>query len=167
MWVHGNFIKLHGWGRWVLCHPLLLSITTPSHKPCSLLLVFFMQVDTSKSNAVFHINTQTLMHKIIFFFCAYTHRVFVPLHCLRADWDRDQPSLPFKIHKTINLTSTDHPILLGSPDANSSLDFTSCMTSENLLPKELTANPVVVSYPESLRLTQVRSDFNLSLFPAL
>ncbi|XP_034430762.1 LIM domain only protein 7 isoform X20 [Hippoglossus hippoglossus] len=74
----------------------------------------------------------------------------------KNNWDRDQPSLPFKSHKTINLTSMD-PILLGSPDsntANSSLDFTSRMTSETLLPKELTANPVVVSYPESLRLTQ-------------
>ncbi|XP_034430768.1 LIM domain only protein 7 isoform X24 [Hippoglossus hippoglossus] len=63
----------------------------------------------------------------------------------KNNWDRDQPSLPFKSHKTINLTSMD-PILLGSPDsntANSSLDFTSRMTSETLLPKELTANPVV------------------------
>ncbi|XP_060945160.1 LIM domain only protein 7 isoform X2 [Limanda limanda] len=61
----------------------------------------------------------------------------------KNNWDRDQPSLPFKSHKTINLTSTDHPILLGSPDSNSSLDFTSRMTSETLLPKELTANPLV------------------------
>ncbi|XP_075887262.1 LIM domain only protein 7 isoform X4 [Nelusetta ayraudi] len=51
------------------------------------------------------------------------------------NWDRDQPSLPFKSHKTINLTSTDHPILLGSPDANSvssSLDFTSRSIKEAL-----------------------------------
>ncbi|XP_069389793.1 LIM domain only protein 7 isoform X5 [Paralichthys olivaceus] len=75
----------------------------------------------------------------------------------KNNWDRDQPSLPFKSHKTINLTSTDHPILLGSPDSNtsnSSLDFTSRMTSEMLLPKELPANPGVVSDPESRWLTQ-------------
>lgn len=83
---------------------------------------------------------------------------FVPLHRLHADWDRDPPSLPFKSHKTINLTSTDHPILLGSTDAltaNSSLDFTSRASAETLLPKEVAANPVVVSDPDSLRLTQV------------
>ncbi|XP_055360768.1 LIM domain only protein 7 isoform X3 [Betta splendens] len=51
-------------------------------------------------------------------------------------WDRDPPSLPFKRHKTINLTSTDHPVLLG-PDSNpptkTSLDFTSRIPPE---PKE-------------------------------
>ncbi|XP_054642869.1 LIM domain only protein 7 isoform X2 [Dunckerocampus dactyliophorus] len=42
-------------------------------------------------------------------------------------WDRDLPSLPFKSHKTINLTTTDHPILVGFPDASgaNTLDFTS------------------------------------------
>lgn len=76
----------------------------------------------------------------------------MPLHCLHADWDRDPPSLPFKSHKTINLTSTDHPILLGSPDSNtvsSSLDFTSrAISMEKLSSKEAPAHPVVVSDPE-------------------
>lgn len=79
----------------------------------------------------------------------------LPLHCLHADWDRDQPSLPFKSHKTINLTSTDHPILLGSPDANSvssSLDFTSRSIKE-VLPTP--AHQLIVSDPESLRRTEV------------
>ncbi|XP_047193049.1 LIM domain only protein 7 isoform X16 [Scophthalmus maximus] len=74
------------------------------------------------------------------------HGKNMPLHRLHADWDRDPPSLPFKSHKTINLTSTDHPILLGSTDAltaNSSLDFTSRASAETLLPKEVAANPVV------------------------
>uniref|UniRef100_A0A7N8YJM7 LIM domain 7a n=1 Tax=Mastacembelus armatus TaxID=205130 RepID=A0A7N8YJM7_9TELE len=57
----------------------------------------------------------------------------------KNNWDRDQTSLPFKSHKTINLTSTDHPILLGSPDTNiatSSLDFTSRISTEKLPTKE-------------------------------
>ncbi|XP_040912479.1 LIM domain only protein 7 isoform X2 [Toxotes jaculatrix] len=64
----------------------------------------------------------------------------------KNNWDRDQPSLPFKSHKTINLTSTDHPILLGSPDrnsANSSLDFTSGTSKETLPSKEAPTNPIV------------------------
>ncbi|XP_030283995.1 LIM domain only protein 7 isoform X17 [Sparus aurata] len=64
----------------------------------------------------------------------------------KNNWDRDQPSLPFKSHKTINLTSTDHPILLGSPDTNtvsSSLDFTSRHSRETLPSKEASAHPVV------------------------
>ncbi|XP_071335144.1 LIM domain only protein 7-like isoform X4 [Trachinotus anak] len=63
----------------------------------------------------------------------------------KNNWDRDQPSLPFKSHKTINLTSTDHPILLGSPDQNtakSSLDFTSRISTETLTSKEAPAKPV-------------------------
>ncbi|XP_034417020.1 LIM domain only protein 7 isoform X3 [Cyclopterus lumpus] len=67
-------------------------------------------------------------------------------HHGRNNWDRDQPPMPFKIHKTINLTSVDHPILLGSPDANavsSSLDFTSHASVEKLLPKEAPAHPVL------------------------
>ncbi|GLD51947.1 LIM domain only protein 7 isoform X1, partial [Lates japonicus] len=62
------------------------------------------------------------------------------------NWDRDQPSLPFKSHKTINLTSTDHPILLGSPDANtanSSLDFTSRISTETPPSREAPGNPVI------------------------
>ncbi|XP_040004598.1 LIM domain only protein 7 isoform X2 [Xiphias gladius] len=64
----------------------------------------------------------------------------------KNNWDRDQPSLPFKSHKTINLTSTDHPILPGSPDANtanSTLDFTSRISMETLLSKEAPTNPVI------------------------
>ncbi|XP_065148784.2 LIM domain only protein 7 isoform X12 [Paramisgurnus dabryanus] len=42
----------------------------------------------------------------------------------RNNWGRDQPSLPFKSHKTVNLTSLDP---LGSPESHLSanLDFTS------------------------------------------
>ncbi|KAM8750105.1 LIM domain only protein 7 isoform 10-T10 [Acanthopagrus schlegelii] len=64
----------------------------------------------------------------------------------KNNWDRDQPSLPFKSHKTINLTSTDHPVLLGSSDTNtisSSLDFTSHHSRETLPSKEASAHPVV------------------------
>ncbi|KAM6934136.1 LIM domain only protein 7 [Xenentodon cancila] len=62
------------------------------------------------------------------------------------NWDRDQPSLPFKSHKTINLTSTDHPTLLGSPETNSvkaSLNFTSRIFTETLPTKESPPQPVV------------------------
>ncbi|CAK6959148.1 Hypothetical predicted protein [Scomber scombrus] len=64
----------------------------------------------------------------------------------KNNWDRDQPSLPYKSHKTINLTSTDHPILLGSPDTNtvnSSLDFTSRISTEVPPSKETPAPPVI------------------------
>lgn len=95
---------------------------------------------------------------------------FLLLHCLHADWDRDQPSLPFKSHKTINLTSKDHPIPLGSHETNtvsSSLDFTSCISSGTQPSKEAPTHPVTVSDPESLRLTQVWSSFILVFrFPA-
>ncbi|XP_015243183.1 PREDICTED: LIM domain only protein 7 isoform X7 [Cyprinodon variegatus] len=67
------------------------------------------------------------------------------------NWDRDQPSLPFKSHKTVNLTSTDHPILLGSPETktvSSSLDFTSRTVTETVLAKE----------PPTLPLVDVASD---------
>ncbi|XP_038158357.1 LIM domain only protein 7 isoform X4 [Cyprinodon tularosa] len=67
------------------------------------------------------------------------------------NWDRDQPSLPFKSHKTVNLTSTDHPILLGSPEiktVSSSLDFTSRTVTETVLAKE----------PPTLPLVDVASD---------
>lgn len=112
----------------------------------------------------YNIHTRT---KTFGFMCIHTS-YFLPLHCLHADWDRDQPSLPFKSHKTINLTSTDHPILLGSPDANtanSSLDFTSRISTETPPSKEAPGNPVIVSDPESYRLTQVWSVFSPSLFP--
>lgn len=81
-----------------------------------------------------------------------THHIFMLLHCLRADWDRVQPSLPFKSHKTINLTSTDHPMLVGSQEKStisSSLDFTSNTPAETLTFKETPAHPVSVSDSES------------------
>ncbi|XP_041856811.1 LIM domain only protein 7 isoform X3 [Melanotaenia boesemani] len=61
------------------------------------------------------------------------------------NWDRDQPSLPYKSHKTINLTSTDHLVLLGSPEANnisSNLEFTSNISKEPLPTKEAPAHPL-------------------------
>lgn len=81
-------------------------------------------------------------------FHVQTRHYFLPLHCLHADWDRDQPSLPFKSHKTINLTSTDHPILLGSSEkstVNSSLDFTSRVSTDPQAPKEPPTRTVIVS----------------------
>ncbi|XP_078142422.1 LIM domain only protein 7 isoform X1 [Centroberyx gerrardi] len=64
----------------------------------------------------------------------------------KNNWDRDRPSPPFKSHKTINLTSMDHPILLGSPDANTvntSLDFTSRISTEMLTTKEVPTHPII------------------------
>ncbi|CAI5655480.1 unnamed protein product [Oreochromis niloticus] len=61
------------------------------------------------------------------------------------NWDRVQPSLPFKSHKTINLTSTDHPMLVGPQEkstVSSSLDFTSNTPAETLTFKETPAHPV-------------------------
>lgn len=87
-------------------------------------------------------------------FHVQTRHYFLPLHCLHADWDRDQPSLPFKSHKTINLTSTDHPILLGSSEkssVNSSLDFTSRMSTDTRAPKESPTRKVIVSETQSLQ----------------
>lgn len=72
------------------------------------------------------------------------------LHCLHADWDRAQPSLPFKSHKTINLTSKDHPIFVGSHEkttVSSSLDFST--PTEALAFIEAPARPVSVSDSES------------------
>lgn len=69
----------------------------------------------------------------------------LPLHCLDAAWDRDQPSLPFKTHKTINLTSMDHPILLGTPDTNivnTGLDLTSRISTKPEAAKEPITRPV-------------------------
>lgn len=83
-----------------------------------------------------------------------TRHYFLPLHCLHADWDRDQPSLPFKSHKTINLTSTDHPILLGSSEksaVNSSLDFTSRVSTDTQAPREPPTRTVIVSETQSLQ----------------
>ncbi|XP_045062455.1 LIM domain only protein 7 isoform X3 [Coregonus clupeaformis] len=66
------------------------------------------------------------------------------------NWDRDLPSMPFKSHKTINLTSMDHhPTLIGSTDtttvnavnATTSLDFTSRGSMETT--KEVTTQPII------------------------
>lgn len=83
-----------------------------------------------------------------------TRHYFLPLRCLHADWDRDQPSLPFKSHKTINLTGTDHPILLGSSDKsviNSSLDFTRRVSTDTLAPVDPPARTVIVSDTQALQ----------------
>ncbi|XP_068428216.1 LIM domain only protein 7 isoform X4 [Clinocottus analis] len=64
-------------------------------------------------------------------------------HHGRNNWDRDQPPMPFKSHKTINLTSMDHPILLGFPDISSSLDLTSRASMEKPAPKEAPAHTVL------------------------
>ncbi|XP_071212217.1 LIM domain only protein 7-like isoform X2 [Salvelinus alpinus] len=65
----------------------------------------------------------------------------------RNNWDRDLPSLPFKSHKTINLTSMDHhPTVIGSPDtttvnATTRLDFTSRGSMETI--KKVTTQPII------------------------
>ncbi|XP_062313549.1 LIM domain only protein 7 isoform X3 [Osmerus eperlanus] len=60
-------------------------------------------------------------------------------------WDRDHPSLPFKSHKIINLTSMDHPTLVGGPDKptvnTTSLDFTSSTSTQNT--KEVPSHPII------------------------
>ncbi|XP_047225698.1 LIM domain only protein 7 isoform X4 [Girardinichthys multiradiatus] len=93
------------------------------------------------------------------------------------NWERDQPSLPFKSHKTINLTSMDHPILLGSPETfNSNVDFTSRTVTEKVHPTlplvdvasnrvngDLQEEPVTMrnkeSEPISLKNLKRRSEF--------
>ncbi|KAI4805908.1 hypothetical protein KUCAC02_010501 [Chaenocephalus aceratus] len=67
-------------------------------------------------------------------------------HHGKNNWGTDQPSLPYKSHKIINLTSMDHPTLLGPSDSNtvsSSLDFTSRTSMEKLATKEAPAYPVI------------------------
>uniref|UniRef100_A0AAV2K434 LIM domain 7a n=1 Tax=Knipowitschia caucasica TaxID=637954 RepID=A0AAV2K434_KNICA len=64
----------------------------------------------------------------------------------KNNWNRDQNSLPYKSHKTINLTSTDHPLLLGTPETktiNSSLDFTSHISTKTEPLKEAFTHQVV------------------------
>lgn len=46
----------------------------------------------------------------------------------QSDWGRDLPSLPFKIHKTINLTSAG-PLGFPETQPNSNLDFASYSTT--------------------------------------
>ncbi|CAM9144916.1 unnamed protein product, partial [Lampetra planeri] len=64
----------------------------------------------------------------------------------KNNWDRDQPSPPFKSHKTINLTSVGHPILVGFPAAhtvNSSLDLTSHISRETQLSAKAPTHAVI------------------------
>lgn len=77
---------------------------------------------------------------------------FLPLHLSNADWVRDEPSLPYKSHRTINLTSTDHPTILGPPGTktvSSSLDLTSHIPPETVPSKEAPAKTAVVSDPRT------------------
>lgn len=50
----------------------------------------------------------------------------------QSDWGRDLPSLPFKSHKTINLTSLD-PLGPSEPYLSTNLDFTSQQTKDNVV----------------------------------
>ncbi|XP_023806760.1 LIM domain only protein 7 isoform X4 [Oryzias latipes] len=62
------------------------------------------------------------------------------------NWVRDEPSLPYKSHRTINLTSTDHPTILGPPGTktvSSSLDLTSHIPPETVPSKEAPAKTAV------------------------
>ncbi|CAN9497575.1 unnamed protein product [Ophioblennius macclurei] len=62
------------------------------------------------------------------------------------NWDRDEPSLPFKSHKTINLTSLDHPTILGSPESNAvspSLDLTTRVPPDTVLSNDFSGRPLV------------------------
>uniref|UniRef100_A0A673I6F9 LIM domain only protein 7-like n=1 Tax=Sinocyclocheilus rhinocerous TaxID=307959 RepID=A0A673I6F9_9TELE len=51
----------------------------------------------------------------------------------KNNWGRDLPSLPFKSHKTINLTSLD-PLGPSEPYLSTNLDFTSQQTKDMVLP---------------------------------
>ncbi|XP_029967530.1 LIM domain only protein 7-like isoform X2 [Salarias fasciatus] len=64
----------------------------------------------------------------------------------QINWDRDEPSLPFKSHKIINLTSMDHPTILGSPESSvvsPSLDLTTRIPPDTVLSKEFSSRPVL------------------------
>ncbi|XP_051760835.1 LIM domain only protein 7 isoform X11 [Ctenopharyngodon idella] len=50
----------------------------------------------------------------------------------KNNWGRDLPSLPFKSHKTINLTSLD-PLGPSEPYLSTNLDFTSQQTKDNVV----------------------------------
>uniref|UniRef100_A0A8C8DS73 LIM domain 7a n=1 Tax=Oryzias sinensis TaxID=183150 RepID=A0A8C8DS73_9TELE len=76
------------------------------------------------------------------------------------NWVRDEPSLPYKSHRTINLTSTDHPTILGPPGTktvSSSLDLTSHIPPETVPSKEAPAK--TASEPISLKNLKRRSEF--------
>lgn len=135
-----SFIGMHGWGRWFLSPTAALNNNTitpllflwPVGNQCQMRLTYTEDSQTHQT----WLNVQT--HHV--FFC--------PLHLLHADWDRNPPSLPFKSHKTINLTSTDHSVLPGSAETKtikSSLDFTSRTSTETVPAKEAPTRPFVVS----------------------
>lgn len=63
----------------------------------------------------------------LFSFCVFEINYFVDMP--QSDWDRDLPSLPFKSHKTINLTSLD-PLGPSEPYLSTNLDFTSQQTKD-------------------------------------
>ncbi|XP_077392163.1 LIM domain only protein 7 isoform X5 [Festucalex cinctus] len=77
----------------------------------------------------------------------------------KSNWDRDPSSPPFKGHKTINLTSMDHPILIGFPDAGaaSMLDFTSLTDTSTKMAThsvvDVASNGVDGGYPKVSMMT--------------
>ncbi|XP_051938426.1 LIM domain only protein 7 isoform X7 [Hippocampus zosterae] len=77
----------------------------------------------------------------------------------KSNWDRDPSSPLFKGHKTINLTTRDHPILVGFADAGGAmLDFTSLTdtsakaTSHSLV--DVASNGIAGGYPKVSMMTQ-------------
>ncbi|XP_077435270.1 LIM domain only protein 7 isoform X2 [Vanacampus margaritifer] len=82
----------------------------------------------------------------------------------KSNWDRDPSSPPFKGHKTINLTSPDHPILVGFPDAGAAnmLDFTSLTDTSTKLAThsvvDMASNGVDGGYPKVSMTTKGASD---------
>lgn len=63
----------------------------------------------------------------LFSYCVFEINDFVDMP--QSDWGRDLPSLPFKSHKTINLTSLD-PLGHSEPYLGTNLDFTSQQTRD-------------------------------------
>ncbi|XP_019737923.1 LIM domain only protein 7 isoform X4 [Hippocampus comes] len=77
----------------------------------------------------------------------------------KSNWDRDPSSPLFKGYKTINLTTTDHPILVGFSDAGGAmLDFTSLTdtsakaASHSLV--DVASNGIGGGYPKVSMMTQ-------------
>ncbi len=66
----------------------------------------------------------------LFSFCVFEINDFVDMP--QSDWGRDLPSLPFKSHKTINLTSLD-PLGPSEPYHGTNLDFTSQQTKDMVM----------------------------------
>uniref|UniRef100_A0A673HUC0 LIM domain only protein 7-like n=1 Tax=Sinocyclocheilus rhinocerous TaxID=307959 RepID=A0A673HUC0_9TELE len=83
----------------------------------------------------------------------------------KNNWGRDLPSLPFKSHKTINLTSLD-PLGPSEPYLSTSLDFTSQQTKDTSFPllrhekwqkeQERLKNHLIAVEQEMLRLEEER-----------